>query len=243
MEIAIADDLLSDLETLEGMIHAWFRTSGHRDASIHAFSSGEALLRAYTPEGFQLIFLDICMDGPNGIETARQIRAVDPHVLIVFVTTSREYAFDSFPLHPFDYLVKPFAFEQVAHTLSEALRVMETEKTLLIRSGRNTLELPYARVCAVLSQGHNVEIRLENGQSVTTAMTFHELEEKLSSEANFLACNRGVLINMDHVSAVQGDMILMRDRNRYAMRVRGRAAVLAAFTQYQFSRMRREANR
>lgn len=243
MEVAIVDDLSSDLAALEQLVRGWFRAAGKADARVQTYPSGEALLRAYLPERFQLIFLDICMAGPNGIETVRRIRARDPHVLIAFVTTSREYAFDAFPLHPFDYLVKPFRQEQVEHTLAEAMRAMENEKTLLVRSGRSALELPYSRITAVLSQGHAVEIRLEDGQTVMTAMTFHELEEALSQEVHFLSCNRGVLINMDHVSTVQGDMMLMRDGSRYAIRVRGRAAVLTAFTQYQFSRMRREASR
>ena len=65
------------------------------------------LPNVYEPGHSDLVFLDICMGDVNGIELARHLRAVDEKVLIVFLTTSSEYAFDAFPIHPFDYLMKP----------------------------------------------------------------------------------------------------------------------------------------
>ena len=73
-------------------------------------------------------------------------------------------------------------------------------------------------------------------------MAFHELEEKLRGESRFITCNRGILINMDQVSALRGDDFVMKDGARDPLRVRGRAAVINAFTQYQFSKMHKEAN-
>lgn len=48
------------------------------------------------------------MEGTNGIETARILRRTDPDLLLVFVTSSPEYVWDAFPVHPFDYLLKPY---------------------------------------------------------------------------------------------------------------------------------------
>ena len=48
------------------------------------------------------------MEGTNGIETARILRRADPDLLLVFVTSSPEYVWDAFPVHPFDYLLKPY---------------------------------------------------------------------------------------------------------------------------------------
>ena len=54
-----------------------------------------------------MIFLDIQMEGRNGIETARAIRECDRKVVIVFVTAMREYVFEAFDVAAFHYLLKP----------------------------------------------------------------------------------------------------------------------------------------
>ena len=53
------------------------------------------------------------MEGTNGIETARILRRTDPDLLLVFVTSSPEYVWDAFPVHPFDYLLKPYREEKL----------------------------------------------------------------------------------------------------------------------------------
>ena len=78
-------------------------------ASVACFDGGEAFLSGFTPGDDALVFLDICMEGMNGIEVAQRVRKRSARCLIVFLTSSKEYAFDAFPVHPFDYLVKPYS--------------------------------------------------------------------------------------------------------------------------------------
>ena len=93
--------------------------------SIACFDSSESFLSGFVPGDDSLIFLDICMKGMNGIEAAERVRKRSARCLIVFLTSSREYAFDAFPIHPFDYLVKPYQTSQLEHVLSGAIRLME----------------------------------------------------------------------------------------------------------------------
>ena len=90
-------------------------------ASIACFDGGEAFLSGFTPGDDALVFLDICMEGMNGIEVAQRVRKRSARCLIVFLTSSKEYAFDAFPIHPFDYLVKPYSAARLDHVLSGAI--------------------------------------------------------------------------------------------------------------------------
>lgn len=99
------------------------------------------------PGDDSLIFLDICMKGMNGIEAAERVRKRSARCLIVFLTSSREYAFDAFPIHPFDYLVKPYQTSQLEHVLSGAIRLMEeSEPQVEIRMPRQTVRMPHGRL-------------------------------------------------------------------------------------------------
>ena len=90
LRIAIVDDLPQDAERLQQALTAEGQTN------IIRYESGDALLSAISPEQLDALFLDICMEGTNGIDTARKLREQAPTLPIVFVTSSKEYVWQSF---------------------------------------------------------------------------------------------------------------------------------------------------
>ncbi len=96
LRIAITDDLNSEREKLSSAIAAPFEKVGLAIGNIDEFTSGEALLRQFSAGKYDLIFLDIYMGGISGVETAKRIRSIDKNVMLVFVTTSNEFASESY---------------------------------------------------------------------------------------------------------------------------------------------------
>lgn len=121
LQTAIVEDQKPDAERLEQLLKKAF---GEEEILCRRFVCGDDFLKEFPGEGYQVVFLDICMEGTNGIETARQLRAADPELLIVFVTSSPEYVWDAFPVHPFDYLLKPYKEEKFDHLAGELRRVL-----------------------------------------------------------------------------------------------------------------------
>ena len=121
LQTAIVEDSKPDAERLEQLLKKAFE---NENISCSCFASGDEFLRAGWREGYQVVFLDICMEGTNGIETAQRLRAADPDLLIVFVTSSPEYVWDAFPVHPFDYLLKPYKEEKFEQLAGELRRVL-----------------------------------------------------------------------------------------------------------------------
>lgn len=119
LRIAIVDDLPQDAERLQQALTAEGQTN------IIRYESGDALLSAISPEQLDALFLDICMEGTNGIDTARKLREQAPTLPIVFVTSSKEYVWQSFPVHPFDYLLKPFEQARIRQLLDDLLRILQ----------------------------------------------------------------------------------------------------------------------
>ena len=132
MRVAVVDDLRMDVENLRGMLDRRLPSG----TFIDLYASGEAFLASQSR--YDLIFLDIVMEGMDGIETARQFRARDMDCLIVFLTSSREYVWEAFPMHAFDYLVKPVEQERLDRVLEEAQAVYPSNATL--ESARSALE-------------------------------------------------------------------------------------------------------
>ncbi len=236
--IAIVDDRKEDRDRLESAIKDFFSMQLNDRISIETFESAEEFLPHFEPNKYHMAFLDIVMDEMNGIELAKKIRADDAHILIVFQTTSREYAFDTFPVHPFDYLMKPCKEDELSSVLTEAMRVIRAgDPEIKVATARDSFIVPIRSICAVVSRGHNVELQLTNNQNLTSTETFKGISEKLASDARFLLINRGVLINMDHVLSPTPDGMKMKNGTVHPIKVNGRAAILSSFSQYMISRV------
>ncbi|MCI9651721.1 MAG: response regulator transcription factor [Lachnospiraceae bacterium] len=115
IKIAVCDDDEKILgETLELLRH-------YKKLSLtaDAYTSGEALLAA--GKKYDILLLDIDMEGPDGIETARRIREVDKEVKLIYVTNYSDYTIFAFGVHAFAYLLKPLKAEELFAQLDEAL--------------------------------------------------------------------------------------------------------------------------
>lgn len=126
LKIALCDDDQSQIDSLQAFL-ALYQTTRGLTFSITPFISGEALLNS--SEQFQIIFMDIYMDGLSGTETIRRLGG-DPQV--VFITTSREHAIEAFGLGATHYLLKPLEQSAVWEAMDRCLsRLGETAQPVL----------------------------------------------------------------------------------------------------------------
>lgn len=238
LRFAVVEDRLPDAQRLESLLRLAF--GGGQPLVCDHYESGDAFLAAFPSKNYQVVFLDICMEGTNGIETARILRRTDPDLLLVFVTSSPEYVWDAFPVHPFDYLLKPYREEKLFQLADELRRVLfRAEPELEVRIARQQVHLPLRKIQYAMAQNHYVRIVSDDGECRTVS-TFSQVEQLLRAQENFIACNRGVILNMDKVLRLDCDCFEMLDGTCLPVRQKDKNALFAQFTQYQFRHMRRE---
>ena len=99
--------------------------------------------------GFDILFLDVLMPGVNGIDTASEIRAFDKAVKIIFLTSSAEFAVQSYAVGAYFYQLKPIWKESFFRLMDSVLAACEKEhldsivlrcKTGVARIGLKELE-------------------------------------------------------------------------------------------------------
>ena len=238
LRFAVVEDRLPDAQRLESLLRLAF--GGGQPLVCDHYESGDAFLAAFPSKNYQVVFLDICMEGTNGIETARILRRADPDLLLVFVTSSPEYVWDAFPVHPFDYLLKPYREEKLFQLADELRRVFfRAEPELEVRIARQQVHLPLRKIQYAMAQNHYVRIVSDDGECRAVS-TFSQVEQLLRAQENFLVCNRGVILNMDKVLRLDSDCFEMLDGTCLPVRQKDKNTLFAQFTQYQFRHMRRE---
>ena len=108
MYIAVCDDQIEELETLASLLHLW-QAERQKVLRFKMFRSAAELLDAARNEAFTLYLLDVMMPGTDGLEAAREIRSFDDAVGIVFLTSSPNFAYESYSVRALDYLLKPIS--------------------------------------------------------------------------------------------------------------------------------------
>lgn len=238
LRFAVVEDRLPDAQRLESLLRLAF--GGGQPLVCDHYESGDAFLAAFPSKNYQVVFLDICMEGTNGIETARILRRADPDLLLVFVTSSPEYVWDAFPVHPFDYLLKPYREEKLFQLADELRRMLfRAEPELEVRIARQQVHLPLRKIQYAMAQNHYVRIVSDDGECRAVS-TFSQVEQLLRAQENFIVCNRGVILNMDKVLRLDSDCFEMLDGTCLPVRQKDKNSLFAQFTQYQFRHMRRE---
>ncbi|MEG2119568.1 MAG: LytTR family DNA-binding domain-containing protein, partial [Pseudoflavonifractor sp.] len=115
---AICDDLQEDRSLIRSML-ADFAAERAQPISCAEYASGEALMAGCIGSGvrFDLIFLDIYMDGMDGMEVAHVLREAGVEAVLVFLTTTPDFAVQSYEVGALSYLLKPVAPEKLVAVL------------------------------------------------------------------------------------------------------------------------------
>ena len=122
MRIAICDDEKNIRELIGNKVMRQYP-----EAEIVFFQSGEELL--LSDKHIDILFLDIQMQGRNGMETARELRKKDKNVILIFVTAVEEYVFQAFDVGAFNYIVKPIDDTKFADVLCRAVAEWHSQNT------------------------------------------------------------------------------------------------------------------
>ena len=118
LRIAMCDDETEAREALYLLLDQELHEESEQ--IVYEFSTGTAAANWLQkhPGEIDLLFLDVEMDGMNGMETAKKIRTFDQNLLIVFVTGFADYVFDGYSVGAMDYLMKPVCKEKLQALLT-----------------------------------------------------------------------------------------------------------------------------
>ena len=127
IKVAVCDDELSVLSELSVLIDT-YRVEQNQEISYTMFQSPLELL-AEVEKGmcWDVLFLDILMPGENGIDVAKEIRQFDTKVNIIFLTSSSEFAVQSYMVDAYFYQLKPIWKESFFQLMNSV--VAECERT------------------------------------------------------------------------------------------------------------------
>lgn len=213
IKVAICDDDLSVLNEISILIDK-YRVKRNQEIVYAGFQSPLELL-AEVEKGLRMdiLFLDVLMPGENGIDVAKEIRQYDTNVKIIFLTSSSEFAVQSYTVNAYFYQLKPIWEESFFRLMDSAISECEKKQQFCLilkcKNGITRINLDKLRYCEVM--GRTLMFHMEDGQIFERIGSLEELSVQLNQYDNFLRPHRSFLVNMEFVQNISCKTITMDD--------------------------------
>lgn len=214
IHIAICDDSKQERQILAALFKRYQELHA-TPLQIHIFQNGFSLLDAIDQgKRFDITILDILMPGENGIEIARNIRASGTDTEIIFLTSSPEYAVDSYKVKAQNYLLKPVTEEKFFASIDSILAELDEKDTASFII--YTTEKQYSRIrVSSLVYGEvthrTITLHLADQTMISAVMTFTEFQDILKAYPDFIYPHRSYAVNMNYIQYVTKSDIILTD--------------------------------
>lgn len=238
LKIAFCDDELSILNEIQVLLDQ-YRVERNKEIEYAAFHSPLELL-AEIEKGMRLdiLFLDVMMPGENGMEAAKEIRAYDKEVKIIFLTSSSEFAVQSYTVGAYFYQLKPIWKESLFRLMDTVIDECEEEESrgLIIRSksGISRVDLHRLEYCEVI--GRTLIFHMTNGTVLESIGKLDDLCKKLENDSEFVRPHRSYLINLEYVQSISNKFIIMEHLAKIPIPHGKCSEVKNQYLEYAFSR-------
>jgi len=202
LNIAICDDEKIIREQIKAFIE-----KREQNCILKTFASAQKLLESRLH--FDIIFLDIQMDGINGIEAARILRQRREETILIFITGLKEYVFDAFDVAAFHYLLKPVEEQKFEEVFQRALAELDKKENQIqeqffIKTRARSFTINKNDILFIENRARKVEIHTKK-EIIEIYAVMNKLEKQLGQ--NFYRCHRGYLVNMAYIAEYTADSI------------------------------------
>lgn len=208
MTCLIIDDELLAQDVIEHYIA--------RTPTLELLAKCDSALEAFAFLGdnvVDLIFLDIKMPGIGGLDFLRLLKS-PPKVILT--TAYAEYAIEGYELNVVDYLLKPIAFERFLQAIHKAMPLVTAPQAtassvtedLYVKSDGKLIRLLAKDILFVESLKNYLLIHTA-AQKIIVYSTMLSMIEQLAARTEFIRIHKSYLINKNHITAIQNNIITL----------------------------------
>ncbi len=230
LHIAVCEDMPQEREALLALLR---RSPIPTECAV--FPDGEALLAEYRPQRFDLLLMDIYMGALTGVETVEKIRAIDEEVPVAFITTSLDFALESYRLSVLSYLEKPVKEKELTRVLELARMQKENRPVLTVRRGGVEIRIPLSEILYLEQRARLLVVRLRGGEERDFYGKLSETAKRLEGQS-FFSCHKSYCVNLAHVRRIDQELrcFVMEDGSNVPIRRESVGSARKAYENFLF---------
>ena len=204
LKIAICDDDRNALLQEASIIKSVLEEKGIEHI-IKVYLSPKELLKSGIM--YNIVILDVEMDGLNGIQTAEIIREDNKNCLIFFVTNHEAYLDDALNQHAFRFWTKPLDRHKLMYGIESGIREIDnSEHRLTVTIGFDKVKMSTRNIIYMYAQDRRLHIVTTKGEIITND-TFETICNQLNDSIHFCEPHRSYMVNLEYVRNYDKDTI------------------------------------
>jgi DNA-binding LytR/AlgR family response regulator len=238
LKIAVCDDNIADLSNVVSLIEDY--QASQRDKNnikYTAFQSAVDLIAAMeSGQQYDLVLLDILMPFMTGMDAAKEIRQFNQAVKIIFMTSSPEFAVESYVVDAYYYALKPVWKEKLFILLDKVISETEIQlgASFLIKSKTGLTRIYIMRLEFAEVIGRTILYHLTDGSVIEAIGTMNELEKELLANPCFIKTHRSYIINMEQIDTISQREIKMQSHALVPLAKANYSTVKSAYIAFAF---------
>ncbi len=207
LHIAVCDDDKIILDSIGDTIANTMKEY-ETDFTIMKFVDGKSLIKSYSEQRFDIIFLDIDMPDVTGIDIAKKLRNYSNEVEIIFVTNKDEMVYETIKYSPFRFIRKS-RFES---------EINEAIENYLEKQSKHNYSVFFATEDGKKAVAVNDIVYIEvKSHKLTVHTTLHVVEangnlknvESEISEYGFIRIHQSYLVNFRFIDVVRQKSVVL----------------------------------
>lgn len=225
MRIAICDDEEIFAKAMEKELRSFFADK-EQELQLLYFQTGEALLAAMDAEKPDLLFMDIQLGEEDGVELVRRIRKQNDSLPVIFLTNMESRVLDGYEVKAFYFLFKKEYQQKLPIIMERYLKEYYYANQLVIKDHGSVQNVLIKDIYWVEADKRNTMIHTEKSvlcDAKPIGTFYKQLPEWL-----FIEAYHCLYVNLDHISRVDADSLLLDDGEAVPVSRRNRKEVMAA---------------
>ena len=235
MDIA---DCVEYLQTIETLLEQYKESISDVDFAVEKYLDATVLYnKILVGEQADIYILDMIMSDRSGLDIGSLIRQADGDGVIIYITSSDDYALEAYGVHAARYLLKPVSEETFFEAMNFARSYTGTRKEHLfpIKTKEGTLSVSYSRIEYIENYSRTLNVCLDDGENIRSIFirkSFDEEIREIAGDRSFLQVHKSFLINMEHVKKLEQSEIVMESGKRIPVSKTRAADVRRAYLQF-----------
>lgn len=209
IKFAVCGDDQKDLNKLCKIIYE-YSDINNSYISVDSFSSVKKLL--LSNKNYDCYIMDVVIENEfSGITLSKQIKNANPDVKIIIISSNIVFAKDAVNIHADYFILKPIERSEVFSALDNSLSEFSDSIITIIDNQNVKRNLPLAKIVYIETYKRITRISLTENKFVIAKVTIAKWEEKLNHNL-FVRCHRGLIVNVKHIKAINGEEIYLNDQ-------------------------------
>ena len=236
IQIALCDDDQKMLDCLEEKI-VWYAKEKTVDLYINKFGRAKELkAQLEQKKDYQIYLLDILMPDMDGIALGKVIREQNERAVIIYLTSSVDYALSAFGVFAQRYLVKPVKQNEFYEAMNFAVEhALQKQKALYINTADGNRKILYEEIEYIENVSRTLHISVAGKEQITSRFlrrSFeHDMVELLKSR-DFIQVHKSFIVNFRYIEIYNQSQIVMNSKRLIPISRSRQAEVKRAYLKY-----------